>query len=145
MNRSTRNREEIWIRISVQKDEPLAKLFRAIKEHPNGKNEVFISTMAARLFAPALDKYGGADPKEIAELALQGATQLEGYAQALRQKYQLPSAREVAVFPSGTADTSSSEDEAEAKATKIVGMEEREQQRQIEQKLSNRKMLFGNK
>lgn len=81
--------EELAVRLSSQSNLPLGKLLRFIKEHPMGSKEVLINTTALRFLPFALDKYGGVSPEELKDIALQCACQLEGYAQALREKFQL--------------------------------------------------------
>lgn len=137
-----KNREEIWIRISAHKDEARAKLFKCIKEHPLGKNQVFIDTMAARLLVDALEKYDNDNiaPEELANLALENATKLEGFAQALRQRYRLPLVSEVRENPN--APHTNNDIDKNKNSVKVVDFEERDK---LNEKLERRNLLFGGK
>lgn len=135
-----KNREEIWIRISAQKDEPRAKLFRCIKEHPLGKNQVFIDTMAARLLVDALEKYDSIAPEELVNMALENATKLEGFARTLRQRYRLPLVGEVR--ENQNVSNTNNDIDKDKKSVKVVDFEERDK---LNEKLERRSLLFGGK
>lgn len=139
-NREAKNREEIWIRITAHKDEKRAKLFKCINEHPLGKNQVFIDTMAARLLVDALEKYDNIPYEELVNMALENATKLEGFARTLRQRYRLPLVGEVR--ENQNPPTINNDIDKDKTSAKVVDFEEKDK---LNQKLERRSLLFGGK